>query len=75
MLPNTETIKVFSGVFLVAFAYLFVQQDDYHKKFDKQVSIEYNCKTVLEGRVTVPKSVIDECNDGRRIVIVKAYQE
>ena len=75
MLPNTETIKVFSGVFLVAFAYLFVQHDDYHKEFDKQVSIEYNCKTVLEGRVTVPKFVIDECNDGRRIVIVKAYQE
>ena len=75
MLPNTETIKVFSGVFLVAFAYLFVQQDDYHKKFDKQVSIEYNCKTVLERRITVPQFVIDECNDGRRIVIVKAYQE
>ena len=75
MLPNTETIKVFSGVFLVAFAYLFVQQDDYHKKFDKQVSIEYNCKTVLERRISVPQFVIDECNDGRRIVIVKAYQE
>jgi len=75
MLPNTETIKVFSGVFLVAFAYLFVQQDDYHKKFDKQVSLEYNCKTVLERRISVPQFVIDECNDGRRIVIVKAYQE
>ena len=75
MIPNLETFKVFGMVFFVAFAYLFVQQDDYHKKFDKQVSIEYNCKTVLEGRVSVPKFVIDECNDGRRIVIVKAYQE
>ena len=75
MIPNLETFKVFGMVFLVAFAYLFVQQDDYHKKFDKQVSLEYNCKTVLEGRVSVPQFVIDECNDGRRIVIVKAYQE
>ena len=70
-----ETIKVFSGVCLVAVAYLYVQNDDYHKKFDKQISFEYNCKTVLEGRVSVPQFVIDECNDGRRIVIVKAYQE
>ena len=75
MIPNLETFKVFGMVFFVAFAYLFVQQDDYHKKFDKQISIEYNCKTVLEGRVSVPQFVIDECNDGRRIVIVKAYQE
>lgn len=75
MLPRFETVKIFGGVFLVAFAYLFVQNDDYHKKFDKQISFEYNCKTVLEGRVSVPQFVIDECNDGRRIVIVKAYQE
>jgi len=75
MLPNTETVKVFFGVFLVASAYLFVQQDDYHKKFDKQVSIEYNCNLVLKKMLDVPQFVIDECNDGRRIVIVKAYQE
>ena len=75
MIPNAETIKVFSGVFFVAFAYLYVQQDDYHKKFDKQVSIEYNCNSVLRNKLDVPQFVIDECNDGRRIVIVKAYQE
>ena len=75
MIPDAETIKVFSGVFFVAFAYLFVQHDDYHKKFDKQVSIEYNCNLVLGHKLDVPQFVIDECNDGRRIVIVKAYQE
>jgi uncharacterized membrane protein len=75
MIPNLETIKVFGMVFVVAFAYLFVQDDDYHKKFDKQVSIEYNCNSVLRNKLDVPQFVIDECNDGRRIVIVKAYQE
>jgi len=75
MIPNLETIKVFGMVFFVAFAYLFVQDDDYHKKFDKQVSIEYNCNSVLKNKLNVPQFVIDECNDGRRIVIVKAYQE
>jgi len=75
MIPNLETIKVFGMVFFVAFAYLFVQDDDYHKKFDKQVSIEYNCDSVLRNKLNVPQFVINECNDGRRIVIVKAYQE
>ena len=75
MIPNLETIKVFGMVFLVASAYLFVQDDDYHKKFDKQVSIEYNCDSVLRNKLNVPQFVINECNDGRRIVIVKAYQE
>lgn len=75
MLPDTETIKVFSGVFLVAFAYLFVQHDDYHKQFDKQVTFEYNCEMVLDKMLNAPKFVIDECKDGRRFVIVKAYQE
>jgi hypothetical protein len=75
MIPNFETLKVFGMVFFVAFAYLFVQDDDYHKKFDKQVSIEYNCDSVLRNKLNVPQFVINECNDGRRIVIVKAYQE
>ena len=75
MMPNLETFKVFGMVFFVAFAYLYVQDDDYHKKFDKQVSIEYNCNSVLRNKLDVPQFVIDECNDGRRIVIVKAYQE
>ena len=64
-------------LFIVAFTmvFAFVQHDDYHKKFDKQVSIEYNCNSVLRNKLNVPQFVIDECNDGRRIVIVKAYQE
>lgn len=75
MLPDTETIKVFSGVFLVAFGYLYAQHDDYHKQFDKQVTFEYNCEMVLDKVLNVPQFVIDECKDGRRFVIVKAYQE
>lgn len=71
MLPTTETIKVFSGIFLVAFAYLFVQHDDYHKKFDKPLVIQYNCDKLYDN---TPKDVIDMCNESdRRFIIVKTY--
>lgn len=71
MLPTTETIKVFSGVFLVAFAYLFVQHDDYQKRFDKPVSIEYNCERL---DINTPKEVVKLCSEtDRRFIIVKAY--
>ena len=70
-----EALKFTGMIIFLMGVYALMNDDDYHKKFDKQVSLEYNCKTVLEGRVSVPQFVIDECNDGRRIVIVKAYQE
>jgi hypothetical protein len=74
-MPRTETLKLFAMLFVVAAAYLFIQDDDYHKEFDKQVTFEYNCNMVLNDLLNVPQFVVDECNDGRKFVIVKTYQE
>jgi hypothetical protein len=60
-------------LFIVAFTmvFAFVQHDDYHKKFDKPIVIEYNCSKL---KYETPKDVIDLCNDTkRRFVIVKTY--
>lgn len=74
-MPSLETIKLFSMLMIVAAAYLFTSQDDYHKKFDKQITFEYNCRMVLDNVLNAPQFVIDECKDGRRFVIVKTNQE
>jgi hypothetical protein len=51
--------------------FAFVQNDDYHKKFDKPIVIEYNCSKL---NYETPKDVVDLCNDtNRRFVIVKTY--
>jgi hypothetical protein len=52
--------------------FAFVQHDDYHKKFDKPIVIEYNCSKL---NYETPKDVVTMCNDGRKFVIVKTYQE
>ena len=52
--------------------YAFVSNDDYHKKFDKPIVIEYNCSML---KYETPKDVVTMCNDGRKFVIVKTYQE
>lgn len=53
--------------------YAFVSNDDYHKKFDKPIVIEYNCSKL---KYETPKDVVDLCNDtNRRFVIVKTYQK
>lgn len=70
-----ETVKLFAMLFVVAAAYLFALDDDYHKEFDKQITFEYNCNMVLSELLNVPQFVVDECKNGRRFVIVKAYQE
>jgi len=62
-------------LFIVAFTmvYAFVSNDDYHKKFDKPIVIEYNCSKLS---YEAPKDVIDLCKDtNRRLVIVKTYQK
>jgi hypothetical protein len=61
-------------LFIVAFTmvFAFVQHDDYHKKFDKPIVIEYNCSKL---NYETPKDVVTMCNDGRKFVIVKTYQE
>lgn len=59
-------------LFIVAFTmvYAFVSNDDYHKKFDKPIEIEYNCNKLSYD---TPTNVVSMCNDGRKFVIVKMY--
>jgi hypothetical protein len=72
-----ETIKIFAIIFGISAVYLFLGNDDYHKKFDKPISITYNCREVFNDRVSsVPPEVLEQCSDkNRRSVIVKIYQE
>lgn len=67
-----ETLKIFTLVFLLAGAYLFVADDDYHKKFDKEVLVRYNCDVTVD----VPEEVIQKCKfSERNYVYIKTYQE
>jgi hypothetical protein len=74
-MPSSETLKLFAILFIMASVYLFASYDDYHKEFDKQNTFEYNCKVVLSDVLKVPQFVVDECENGRKFVIVKTYQE
>jgi hypothetical protein len=66
-----EYLKISLFIIAFAMAYAFVQNDDYHKKFDKPIVIEYNCSKL---KYETPKDVIELCNDTkRRFVIVKTY--
>jgi hypothetical protein len=67
-----ETLKLFTSLFFIAACYLFVNVDDYHKEFDKEVLIRYNCDVMVD----VPKEVIEKCKTSERnYVYIKTYQE
>jgi hypothetical protein len=72
-----ETLKVFSVLFILAAAYLFVGDDDYHKKFDKPSVVRYNCDMLIGGwHPDVPREVIDKCRKSERDhVNIKTYKE
>lgn len=72
-----ETVTIFAMVFAVAAGYLYVGDDDYHKRFDNITTIRYNCDMLMGNwHPDVPTQVIEECRDkNRRIVIVKIYKE
>ena len=59
-----ETLKLFSIMFILAGAYLFVGDDDYHKKFDKQELIRYNCNSLKYSEM--PKEVFEKCITSER---------
>jgi len=68
-----ETLKVFSVLFILAGAWLFVGDDDYHKKFDRPQKIRYNCDMLIGGwHPDVPVKVIEECRK-MKIENVKTY--
>jgi hypothetical protein len=57
-----ESIKIVFFVLLFWFVYGFISDDDYHKKFDKQQPVMYNCDIAIESpRPGTPQYVIDEC--------------
>jgi len=72
-----ETLQIFAFLFLLAAAWLFTGDDDYHKKFDKQQTVRYNCDILIGGwHPDVPREVIDQCRSGKREnVYVKTYKE
>lgn len=59
-----ETLKLFSVLFLLAGAWLFVGDDDYHKKFDKPELIRYNCNSLKYSEM--PKEVFEKCITSER---------
>jgi hypothetical protein len=77
MIPDRETLTIFLMLFIVAAGYLYVGDDDYHKKFDNVTTIRYNCDMLIGSwHPDVPPQVIKECRDkNRRSVIVKIYKE
>ena len=65
-----ETLKVFSVLFLLAGAWLYAGDDDYHKRFDKQELIRYNCNSLKYSEM--PKEVFEKCiNSEREYIYVK----
>jgi hypothetical protein len=67
-----ETLKIFTALFFIAGCYLFAGYDDYHKKFDKEVLVRYNCDVTVD----VPNEVIEKCKfSERNYVYIKTYQE
>jgi hypothetical protein len=67
-----ETLKVFSVLFLLAGAWLFAGDDDYHKRFDKQEIIRYNCNSLKYSEM--PKEVFEKCiTSEREYIYVKTY--
>ena len=62
-----ETLKVFSLIFLLAGAWLFMSNDDYHKMFDRPQTVRYNCDMLLGGwHPDFPIEVIAECRKLKR---------
>ena len=69
-----ETLKIFTVLFVLAGAYLFVGDNDYHKTFDKATLVRYNCD--IEWSSNVPQEVIEKCKvSERNYVYIKTYQE
>jgi hypothetical protein len=57
-----ETLKLIAAILAISTAFGFVQNEDYHRMFDKPVTVRYNCNMLLGGwHPDVPTKVTDEC--------------
>ena len=61
-----ETVKVFSLVILFSVVYGYINDDDYHKMFDRPQEVRYNCDMLIGSwHPDVPQKVIEECRKMR----------
>jgi hypothetical protein len=67
-----EALKITSMIICITLLYAFVNNEDYHSKFDSYKTIKYNCEVLIGGwHPDVPVKVIEECRrTNRREVIV-----
>jgi hypothetical protein len=70
-----EALKISGMIILLLGVYALMNNDDYHKKFDKPMIIRYDCDMLIGGwHPDVPREVIDKCRDSNeRTVRVKTY--
>lgn len=62
-----ETLKVFTTLFFLAGAYLFVSYNDYQNLVDNDEPVRYNCDMLIGSwHPDVPLKVIEECRKLRR---------
>ena len=62
---------------MFAVVYGYVNDNDYHKTFDKPMLIRYNCDMTWDRlSPDVPQEVIDKCKvSEKNYVYIKTYQE
>lgn len=67
-----EALKITGMIIAFSLVYGYVNNEDYHNKFDNYTKMSYTCSNLVQGyHPNVPQEVIEECqNSNRREVIV-----
>jgi hypothetical protein len=53
-----------------------VNNNDYHDKFDKHITVRYNCEVLIGGwHPDVPPKVIEECRKANRREVITYRDE
>ena len=59
---NNTGLRIILAFIFFASVYGYVSDDDYHKKFDFQHVIKYNCNVLIGGwHPDAPQRAMDEC--------------
>jgi hypothetical protein len=71
-----EALKITGFILLFAGTYALVNDIDYHDKFDKHITVRYNCEILIGGwHPDVPPQVIEECRKPNRREVVTYKDE
>jgi hypothetical protein len=72
-----ETLKFTGMIIFLVGVYALMNDDDYHKEFDKPHIVRYNCDKLIAGwHPDVPPEVIKKCRDpNERTVRVTTYKD